>query len=342
MGPRRSRHLLVIAMAAFLGACGPSDEPAPATSAVAAATGPAGATAGSTALPVTTAATVPASPAVAMNEVVLRWNAVASQLPADLPAPFGHLTFSWDGERFPHPTFKGGSAEAYGAFAKVLLVFLQGDGTFDLLAANQLFTATLRSGVPGGPQGPDGGWTFRDLVAQFSAPDAIGTHDAATRSALASIGQRIAVVAPAPAEPPKPPPPPGLVDAVARWNAVAAQRPVQLPAPFGQVTFQWDGEHFPHPTFKGGSPEAYGAFADVLLAFLDAPGNFDLLAANGLFNVTLRSGVAGPQGPDAGWTFAELVRFFASPAAFGTQDVATRSALAAFAQRIDALPTAVR
>ena len=42
---------------------------------------------------------------------------------------------------------------------------------------------------------------------------------------------------------------------------------------FGWTTFN----QFPHPTFKGGSAEAYQAFAKVLLAFFDNGDNFDFL-----------------------------------------------------------------
>jgi hypothetical protein len=126
-----------------------------------------------------------------MAGVVSRWNAVADGLPTELPAPFGRVTFHWDGERFPHPTFKGGSAEAYGGFAKVLLAFLERSDNFGYLAANRLFTVNLRSGVPGGPKGPESGWTFAALVEQFSRPGSLGSHDEATRKALGSFSDRI-------------------------------------------------------------------------------------------------------------------------------------------------------
>lgn len=72
----------------------------------------------------------------------------------------------------------------------------------------------------------------------------------------------------------------------------------------------------------------------MLLAFLQQEGTFDLLTANQLFMTNLRSGVPGPQGLDAGWTFAGLVRDFGQPQGFGDQDQATRSALS---QRMDAI-----
>jgi hypothetical protein len=182
------RWIVIIAASALLAACGPGNESAPApASGVDVSASAASAPPSSNPLP--DAVTASAQPARDLAEVVARWNTVADQSPVDLPAPFGRVTFTCDGEHFPHPTFKGGSAEAYGAFANVLLAFLQRDGNFDLLAANRLFTVNLRSGVPG-PQGPDSGWTFESLLQDFSQPDSFGTHDAATRSALRAISER--------------------------------------------------------------------------------------------------------------------------------------------------------
>jgi hypothetical protein len=133
---------------------------------------------------------VRAKAAKAELEMVSRWNAVADGLPADVPN-FGKVTFHWDGSHFPHPTFKGGSGEAYGAFAQVLLAFFKQGDNFDYLAANHLFTVNLRSGIPGGPNGPDTGWTLAQLADRFTGPEAIGTHDEATHKALKSFSDRI-------------------------------------------------------------------------------------------------------------------------------------------------------
>ena len=45
------------------------------------------------------------------------------------------------------------------------------------------------------------------------------------------------------------------------------------------VTFHWDAfDQFPHPTYKGGTAEESGAFAEVLAAFFERGDNFDFLA----------------------------------------------------------------
>ncbi len=129
--------------------------------------------------------------AKAEAELVKRWNAVAQGMSADLPAPFGTVTFVWKNvDDFPHPTFKGGSAEAYGGFANVLTAFLQQGDNLDFLIDSGLLTAELRTGVAGG-SGKGTGWSFANFVNQFSAPNAHGNHDGDTRKALKTISDRI-------------------------------------------------------------------------------------------------------------------------------------------------------
>jgi hypothetical protein len=74
-------------------------------------------------------ASSPPSPAV-MQELMSRWNLAVD-------ASNATIDFHWPYVNgFPHPTFKGGTAEAYGQFASILLVFLQSN--FDFLAQNHL------------------------------------------------------------------------------------------------------------------------------------------------------------------------------------------------------------
>jgi hypothetical protein len=63
-----------------------------------------------------------------------------------------------------------------------------------------------------------------------------------------------------------------------RWNAAVDA----TPSPFD---FHWTGlNNFPFPTYKGGSAEAYRAFADVLIAFFQSGDNFDFLVRNHLLD----------------------------------------------------------
>lgn len=97
-----------------------------------------------------------------------------------------------------------------------------------------------------------------------------------------------------------------------RWNLSA----VGVTAPFpdgGTVDFKWnDFEQFPHPTYKGGSPEAYKAFAQVFLEFFSRADNFELLKQKGLLNVRLiYKFPSGQLGLDT--TFDELAEQLADP-----------------------------
>jgi hypothetical protein len=97
--------------------------------------------------------------------------------------------FSWNPfDQFPHPTYRGGSAEAYGEFAQVLLAFFQLGDDFDFLARNCLFRAPLYATMANGDHGQ--GWTFEGLAAYF-ASGVYGNTPEATRLALAAFSARI-------------------------------------------------------------------------------------------------------------------------------------------------------
>src|SRR5688500_13277717 len=73
---------------------------------------------------------------------------------------------------------------------------------------------------------------------------------------------------------------------MARWNHRV--HGIQLPMPDGQWhwTFFWDEiNHFPHPTYKGGSEQAYQAFGQVLVDFLED--EFSYLKNHHLFTYPL-------------------------------------------------------
>jgi hypothetical protein len=120
----------------------------------------------------------------AMAEAMARWNKAAEGV--TVAGPIGKVGFTWEADRFPHPTFKGGSAEAYGAFARVLVKFLDGKDNFEFLADSNLIAAPLRYG----DMKVD--WTFGKLISQLAEPKAHGDHDEATRKALKAYAQKIA------------------------------------------------------------------------------------------------------------------------------------------------------
>ncbi len=96
-------------------------------------------------------------------------------------------------------------------------------------------------------------------------------------------------------------------DLLSRWSAVADGVTVQS---FGN--FHWGNfDQFPHPTFKGGSAEAYQAFAGLLVAFYEHGDNFDFLTNNRLFRISLHYVTASGQ-PGSEWTFEGLTSQFAN------------------------------
>jgi hypothetical protein len=116
---------------------------------------------------------------------------------------------------------------------------------------------------------------------------------------------------------------------MARWNAAAAA------APLSGFDFRWNVfNQFPHPTFKGGTAEAYQAFAKVLLAFFDRGDDFDFLAQNHLFKLRLDYVFPGGQN-GLGTNFEELARYLSTSGTFPFVPEDTRSALEAYVHRIE-------
>jgi len=133
--------------------------------------------------PPTPTPTAPVDTPEVEQSLLARWNAVAS-------APVDGFDFHWSTFiQFPHPTFKGGSAEAYQAFAKVLLAFFDDGDNFDFLAQNRLFKLHLIYVFPSGQTGLD--TNFEDLAVFLSNSDGFPNLPAETRAALAAYVDRI-------------------------------------------------------------------------------------------------------------------------------------------------------
>lgn len=115
-----------------------------------------------------------------------------------------------------------------------------------------------------------------------------------------------------------------------RWNAVGPNFAV---GNFG--TFQWPGpDAFPHPTYKGGSHEAYTTFARALVAFLEAGDNFEFMRKNGLFDAEIGFALKGKLRLGA---FAEQL---AKPGSLAAGDEDNRKKLEALVAKIKAPPKA--
>lgn len=117
------------------------------------------------------------------KETMARWNAVADGRTAS-------INFHWDVfNQFPHPTYKGGTAEGYGEFAEVLAGFFERDDNFDFLARNALFQTPLRYIFPSGQDGLD--TSFEKLAIYFSSDTAFGDIAPETRARLQADAARI-------------------------------------------------------------------------------------------------------------------------------------------------------
>jgi hypothetical protein len=136
--------------------------------------------------------------------------------------------------------------------------------------------------------------------------------------------------------PPKKVPPADVqAELLKRWNEVAADMTFAVPV-VGKANFKWaEYGNFPHPTFRGGSAEAYGAFAKILVAFLQKGDNFDYLTKNGLFTTELETSVSGGSLKGTGWTLAGFVKQFSGPNNFAKLDDGTRKALEELAAKLD-------
>jgi hypothetical protein len=88
----------------------------------------------------TSASSTEETPAQVQQEMLSRWNRAVDASPSA-------FDFHWtEIDQFPHPTFQGGSEEAYTAFAKVLLAVLSQTDNFDYFAGHHLFDLPVRYG----------------------------------------------------------------------------------------------------------------------------------------------------------------------------------------------------
>lgn len=68
-----------------------------------------------------------------------------------------------------------------------------------------------------------------------------------------------------------------------RWNTAVA-------AAGERNNYLWQSfDNFPHPTYKGGSDEAYAEFAKVLSTFVSDKTNVDFARKNGIFDIALKA-----------------------------------------------------
>jgi hypothetical protein len=135
----------------------------------------------------TSSIVVPVDVAEIEQELMARWNQVASTVPNNMCCGFN---FNWGSfDKFPHPTFRLGNEAAYQGFAEVLLAFFQAGDNFDFLARNGLFRIALNATFENGNLA--GSWNFEELANGYTSSTTIGNVPEATRAALAEFAARI-------------------------------------------------------------------------------------------------------------------------------------------------------
>ena len=255
------------------------------------------------------------------HALMTRWNDAVDAVMAP-------IDFHWPSfEMFPHPTYKGGSSEAYEQFAAVLLKFLQDNS--DFLASEDLFQTELRDIFPSGDVGVR--TTFRELAAEFSSTKS-GDIPQQTRAALAGFVDGISQDDhPGDEQTPDAGQTPDALEvSVENQRALMTHWNAAVDAVMAPIDFHWRSfDKFPHPTYKGGSSEAYEQYAPILLRFLQDSSDF--LVREALFQTELRY-IFPNGGVGLRTTFPELAAEF-SATTVGNIPKQTRQALAAFVDR---------
>lgn len=136
------------------------------------------------------AACVPTPNTAEQAEITRRWNVSAAGVAAPFPDG-GTVDFGWDNfEQFPHPTYKGGTTEAYQAFAQVFLDFFSRTDNFEFLKQKGLLNIRLTYKFPSGQLGLD--TTFDKLSGELADPSYLpGFLSTDIRNKLMTVHQMI-------------------------------------------------------------------------------------------------------------------------------------------------------
>jgi len=101
------------------------------------------------------------------QSLMSRWNRVATGVTVPLFPGGPPVDFLWNAfDKFPHPTFRGGSATAYEAFANILIAFYENGDNFAFLSESRLFRITLSSTLHDGMSVDT---TFEQITSQLSS-----------------------------------------------------------------------------------------------------------------------------------------------------------------------------
>jgi hypothetical protein len=117
-----------------------------------------------------------------------------------------------------------------------------------------------------------------------------------------------------------------------RWNAAAAT--VQLAPSLHGFSFEWTATAFPCPTFRGGSPDAYEAFATILVRFFATGDNLAFAKANHLLTARFSDGLASSSGGTT-YSLQEMTAELSAPSWSTLVTASTASALGAYCGDVD-------
>jgi hypothetical protein len=94
-----------------------------------------------------------------------------------------------------------------------------------------------------------------------------------------------------------------------RWNAAAKTIHASSSNDFD---FTWTEAAFPAPTFRGGSPEAYEEYAEILILFYSTGDNLEFAKSSGLLTHPFGDGLASRSGGST-WSLQGMTTSLTSP-----------------------------
>ncbi len=126
-------------------------------------------------------------------KMMARWNGIVQTHPSSFDAQWPFDWTRWN--QFPHPTYKGGSLEAYQRFAQLLLAYLGESDIFVYLQQHQGFYIRLLYVFDSGSVGMD--TSLRELVSFFAEKGQNFGIDAESLARFADYAAQIAATDPA-------------------------------------------------------------------------------------------------------------------------------------------------
>lgn len=258
----------------------------------------------------------------AIVELMERWNQVARGRTA--PGFECEVDFMWENyDFFPHPVRLSLAPEAYTIFTQIMLDFLSRKDNLKFIQENNFSELPIHYTVAVGTH--DFGTLLS--VIKWAADSKLGVkgkeslglqllpfYKELDRNSLlhpsSNLNNNIVTASTL-----KQPDRRAITELLERWNEVAKGKTVS-----GFGNFLWPQfDQFPHPTFRGGSYEAYTVFAEILLDFLSRKDNMKFIRENNLSTIPIYYVLLGGQRSDFG-KLENLVKSFAKSRMLGSNE----------------------